>query len=591
MQNSTSPEQVESEQNIEQVRTLILGENSHLVTDTIKKEARDIVGDVFSEALHDRQRKDGSVNKVLMPLVEESVAHSVSHHSDKLVTSLYPLMGSLIRKSVAAFLTDFMEKTNQLIENSFTFKGLKWRFQAWQSGVSFAQYVAAQTFVYRVEHVFLIHRETGLLLNSINLNSHTANDADLISSMLTAINDFVGDSFSINEDGAKEQLQTVSTDTFNLLIKPGPSAAVVAAVIGNPPQKLSNQLQLTLENIHSLYGSELSQFSGDNGVFDNAENLLQDCLLSKQKSSTSNKKKTPWFAWLLVIVFIIFAAERIVNWWGNTQLSEKIMELENQPGVVIKHLDIIDNNTIKLNVLRDPEAISIREWFAENQISIENIDITEHSIKSLDVEILKARANRILLAYPKIKAHWQEDTLTLSGNLEVISIEELLTALNYNGFTKELNLNIDDLQSISMVNYSDSTEVRAQLFEQLVGRISATQLDFPLASSEVTVEMEKTLQNLHQYIEKLNQLADELNINFGLLVMGCSDNSGNKQTNEQLSLERAENVSEVLNRLGINRELMFVTGLGQIELSGVKSTSRKVMFNVIYVDKVSTSKK
>ena len=52
-----------------------------------------------------------------------------------------------------------------------------------------------------------------------------------------------------------------------MLIKPGPSAIVVAAVIGNPPQKLSNQLQLTLENIHSLYGSELSQFSGDNGVF------------------------------------------------------------------------------------------------------------------------------------------------------------------------------------------------------------------------------------------------------------------------------------------------------------------------------------
>ena len=96
-------------------------------------------------ALH-RENKDGSVNKVILPLVENAVEHSVTHHSDRLISSLYPLMGSLVRKSVAAFLTDFMEKTNQLLENSLTIKGLKWRFAAWRSGVSFSQYIASQTF-------------------------------------------------------------------------------------------------------------------------------------------------------------------------------------------------------------------------------------------------------------------------------------------------------------------------------------------------------------------------------------------------------------------------------------------------------------
>ncbi len=47
------------------------------------------MGNVLTEALHDRQKKDGSVNKVLLPLIEDSVAHSVMHHSDKLVNSLY----------------------------------------------------------------------------------------------------------------------------------------------------------------------------------------------------------------------------------------------------------------------------------------------------------------------------------------------------------------------------------------------------------------------------------------------------------------------------------------------------------------------
>lgn len=259
MQNSTETDQVGSDQQLEQIRSLILGKNSQVVTDSIKKDARNIVGNVLTEALHDRQKKDGSVSKVLQPLVEDSVANSVMHHSDRLVNSLYPLMGSLVRKYVTSFLTDFMEKTNQLIDNSFTIKGLKWRIKAWQAGVSFSQYVASQTFSYRVEHVLLIHRETGLLLSFVDLGKASKGDADLISSMLTAINDFVGDSFLDSEDGLKEQLQTVTTDSFNLLIKPGPSALIAAAVIGHPPQAVSNQLQITLEDIHRLYNNEIGR--------------------------------------------------------------------------------------------------------------------------------------------------------------------------------------------------------------------------------------------------------------------------------------------------------------------------------------------
>ena len=170
MQKNTSTEDVESDPQLEQIRTLILGKENQLVTESIKKEARNIVTDVFTEALHDRQNSDGSVNKVLQPLVEDSVKHSVTHNSERLVSSLYPLVGSLVRKSVTAFLTEFMEKTNQLLESSLTLKGLKWRIKARQAGVSFAQYAASQIFVYRVEHVFLIHRETGLLLNAVDLN-------------------------------------------------------------------------------------------------------------------------------------------------------------------------------------------------------------------------------------------------------------------------------------------------------------------------------------------------------------------------------------------------------------------------------------
>jgi len=579
--HSTSTEEVESDQQISQLRNLILGKNGYIVTNTIKKEARHIVGDVLTEALHDRQKKDGSINQVLLPLVQDSVESSVTHHSDKLVSSLYPLMGRLIRKSVTAFLTDFMEKTNQLIENSFTIKGLKWRFIAWQSGVSFSQYVASQIFLYRVDHVFLIHRETGLLLKSVDNASQSSQDADLISSMLTAINDFVGDSFSIDEDGFKEQLQTVSTDTFNLLIKPGPNALVVAAVIGNPPQKVNDQLQITLENIHSLYNDELNDFSGDNELFDNSENLLQDCLLSEQKQEDNNNRKQPWFAWLFVILFTVFIGFKIVEEWNNNQLSERVMKLEHQPGIVIKHLDVIDNQNINLNIFRDPDAVIISDWLKNNNLNIKNVNLIEHEYYSLDTDILRIRLDKILSKYPQVMINTTADVVHLSGTMNALDMETLLNQLEINGYNQGENLNTQSLKLVTNNTIVDGN-LKKQLFIDIVGRISTLQLSFSSASEHITPSMELKLQRLYNYMKKLKKLSDEIDINFSLFIIGASDNSGSKKTNETLSVNRAKNTSIFLNNLGLSYESMYVTGLGQVNIKNNEMTTRKVIFNVVY---------
>ena len=591
MHKNTSTDDVESDSQLEQVRTLILGEKNQRVTASIKKEARSLVADVFTEALHDRQKNDGSVNKVLQPLIEDSVQHSVTHNSEGLVGSLYPLVGSLVRKSVSAFLTDFMEKTNQLLENSLTIKGLKWRIKARQAGVSFAQYAASQIFIYRVEHVFLIHRETGLLLNSVNFGEHGYNDADLISSMLTAINDFVGDSFLANKDGLKEQLKSVSTDNFNLIIKAGPSALVVAAVIGQPPQKVNDQLQQTVENIHSLYIDELNNFNGDNLLFENSKSLLSDCLLSEQKAVKS-KNKTPWLAWFLLLLTIVFSGYHVFLWFQNSKLATKVMQLDLQPGIVINQLDVIDNNHIKLDILRDPDAVKVTDWLEDNKLTITQLNITERNYYSLDPELLNIRAQKVLSRYPSISSTWQNHLLTLSGSLALIQTEQLLKALSMSGFIAGKNLSTEQLQLASPSSLANSTEVKQQLFDDLIGRISAIQLDFTIASEQITPNMQITLQRLFLRVQQLSQLAKDLDISFGLLIIGTSDSSGNKTINNQLSMNRAKNTADTLQAMGLNKDKMYVTGLGEIEITDISNTSRKVMFNVLFVDKaISAAKK
>ncbi len=115
---------------LEKVRELLIGRDDKFVQEKLQRDAKGIVTNVVSEALFDRETKDGSVNKVLVPLVEKSLHRSIEANSEKIVGTLYPLVGTLVRKAVSSFLVEFVERTNALIENSFSPKSVSWRLES-----------------------------------------------------------------------------------------------------------------------------------------------------------------------------------------------------------------------------------------------------------------------------------------------------------------------------------------------------------------------------------------------------------------------------------------------------------------------------
>ena len=66
-------------------------------------------------------------------------------------------------------------------------RALRWRLEALTSERSFAEIVVLRTFVFRVRHVFLIHRETGLRLQHAAAPGAESLDPDMVSSMLSAV--------------------------------------------------------------------------------------------------------------------------------------------------------------------------------------------------------------------------------------------------------------------------------------------------------------------------------------------------------------------------------------------------------------------
>ena len=140
------------------------------------------------------------------------------------------MLGPAIRKAIAETLAGLVASINSTIEHSLSPHGLRWRLEAWRTGVPYAQIVLKHALIYRVEQVFLIHAETGLLLAHAWAPELKASDPELISGMLTAIRDFVVDSFSREREAGG--LRRFSVGELTVMVEQGPRAVLAAVVRG-----------------------------------------------------------------------------------------------------------------------------------------------------------------------------------------------------------------------------------------------------------------------------------------------------------------------------------------------------------------------
>src|SRR4051812_31326938 len=167
----------------------------------------------------------------LEPVFEKAFESSVRKHPKELADAIYPVIGPAIRSSVAASIREFAENLNQIVEKSASLRAIRWRIEAKVTGKPFTEILLSRSLLYSVEQVFLIHRKSGLLLLHVAARESVLKDADMISGMLTAIQDFFSDSFT--EGG--QDLETVDAGRFKLWIQHGPKALLAGAVSGSAP--------------------------------------------------------------------------------------------------------------------------------------------------------------------------------------------------------------------------------------------------------------------------------------------------------------------------------------------------------------------
>jgi outer membrane protein OmpA-like peptidoglycan-associated protein len=309
------------------------------------KRAQDLA-QVLPDAIKSAKAK--SLRDALEPIVEKSFHHAVRKNPGEVVEAIYPVIGPSIRASIGKAIRDFAESLNQIVEKSASLRAIRWRIESLITGKPFSEILLSRSLLYTVEQVFLIHRSSGVLLQNVAAQEAVVKDADMISGMLTAIRDFVSDSFVGGQD-----LETVDVGSYKLWLTYGAKVLLVGAVSGTAPVELKQVFRKALDGIEETLRPEIEAFKqGDTSVFEPAQLFLKQCLLGQ--SAPGKRKKAKLWPYLLGLALIV-AALLSSQYWQHAQWDRYFAELKRQQGIVVTGIDR-HGSTYLIDGLKDPGA-------------------------------------------------------------------------------------------------------------------------------------------------------------------------------------------------------------------------------------------
>ncbi|NJN70798.1 MAG: hypothetical protein HC801_11330 [Nitrospira sp.] len=263
------------------------------------------VSQVLPEAFALRGDSDQQLSTVLTPYVENGFVTTVRKSPRAIVDAIAPIMGPAIRQAITRAIQSMAQSFNHALDESLSVRGLRWRVEAWQTGRPFAEVVLLHRLRYRVEQVFLIHCETGLLLQHVATNGAVIQDQHVLSGMLTAIQCYVRDSFGGRQDQTLDQFQVGEWTVWS---EQGSQAYLACVVRGTPPASLREILCDTLNHIHAQYTDALAHFVGDAAPFKTTQPQLESCLQAQYESPP---KQSSLKLWILMGFLLLGSA-----WWG-----------------------------------------------------------------------------------------------------------------------------------------------------------------------------------------------------------------------------------------------------------------------------------
>jgi outer membrane protein OmpA-like peptidoglycan-associated protein len=574
---------------LEQIRTLLVGREievlsrlSEVVEDPEQFAAA--VGRILPSAIA-HASSDGRLGQVLAPALEKATQTSIRSDPRTLVNILYPLIVPAIRKSIGETIDNTFQSLNETLKHSLTWRGLRWRWEAWRTGTSFAEVVLKHTLVYQVEHVFLIHRHTGLLISHVAAEDAASQDPQLVSSMLVAIQDFVRDSFA----GAEQQgLDTVRLGELRLWSEPGPFATLVAVIRGNPPEELHDTLRGVLARIHEERRQALENFDGDSSGLADIEAHLNECAALRQRAPRATRGGFPWLVALVGLVLLALVGAGGVRWWQNRQLVQAeqalrageqrlwdgyIAALRTEPGIVVTESSRQGDKFLVAG-LRDPLAADPLQLLGQSGIDPARVVSRWVPYQGLEPGFVLKRLQASLDPPSSVTLAVENDRIVARGSARPTWIERARAV------ARMLPAGGPGLDLSRVRNVDEG------VIAKLRDAIQSHEIHFNTNDPLPAPGQDAVLDELAKQVNDLVSLSSSIHVITRVTLTGHSDDTGRGVLNLSLSLARADAVRALLKKRGVDPDLLTVRGAGPLEpvdeglSETARSANRRVSFTV-----------
>ncbi len=512
------------------------------------------VSRVLPEALSLRAL-DPQLAAALAPSVEHAITASVRRDPHPLADALFPVMGPAIRRAIEHMFGSMMESFSRTVEQSVSWRAVQWRLTAWRTGRPFAEIVLLNTLQYRVEQVFLIHAETGLMLQHVSASGGESQDADQVSAMLTAIRDFVHDSFKVN---SRDGLDAFRVGNLSVSVEPGPYAVLAGVARGTPPPDLGVTFRRAIESIHLLLGQELKDFQGDAAVFERARPALESCLVTQLRHTSA----THYRRWLALSALVLLG----LGVWAFTIVRARqrwegyLDRLSTQPGIVVTSSGRRAGRFVVAG-LRDPSAADPASLLGPSGVDPATVDARWQPYDAIESQFVVARAAALLRPPAGVALEYRDGVLRASGPASerwLIDSERLAPAL----------------AGVRRFEYAGAS---AQA--QLTRRIEAVSILFAKGQAELRAEQLEAMAAATALLTQLNEAVHVGGRIAVVDVVGHTDSDGSELSNGPLSQARADTVRRALAAAALDAISFSSRGVGIDDPATTGTTEAEKILN------------
>lgn len=129
-----------------------------------------------------------------------------------------------------------------------------------------------------VDEVFLM-TPNGMLLKHYTRRLRPDQDEDILAGMLTAVQNFVRESF----DEAGGKLNEIRFENYDILISHSKNIVIAAIISTKKPERLRDQLRTATDDMEKQYGEMISRWTGDKKELGDVDILMKKFLSGKYR--------------------------------------------------------------------------------------------------------------------------------------------------------------------------------------------------------------------------------------------------------------------------------------------------------------------